>query len=287
MHDENKTGLPESQEKLEMGDWRANLKRPNIEFPRKYLPSRVDLQNWEQLEKYLTELNNRQIPDLNSLEKWMEDYSEFSNVVGEEESRLYIDMTCFTNDKEKEKAYLHYIEEIEPKMAPYSDKLNRKIDSHPETQNLPKEEYSRWLQSIKVRLELFDKKNIPLQTRIGKLSQQYQKIVGDMTVEWNGETKTLSQMSIHLRNPDRSIREKAWRLIAERRLQDKKNIDEIFDEMFSLRQQVAKNLGIKNYVEYSFKNYLRDYTPEACLQFGKTMERKVMALVTQRRNQIQ
>src|SRR5690606_23442440 len=145
------------------------------------------------------------------------------------------------------KAYLDFVENVEPAMAPVIDELNKKALAHPDARNLPYSGYGKWLEALGVSVELFTDANIPLHTEISKLAQAYQKISGEMTVDWDGETKTLSQLSPFLQAADRSVREKAWMKSAERRYRDKQKLDDLFDELFVLRNQVARNLGLRDF----------------------------------------
>src|SRR5690606_26115608 len=106
----------------------------------------------------------------------------------------------------------------------------------------------------------YREENIPLYTDLAKLSNEYQKITGSQTVEWEGETKTLSQLSPILQEPDRARREKAWRAIAGRRLQDRDALDALYDRMLALRKRIAANAGL-DFVDYTFRGNLRDYAP--------------------------
>ncbi len=260
-------------------DWQRRVPRPSVEFPRKYLPSGMNLSDWHALEPYLGELRDRRIADKQDLLHWIADYAEFSSVVGEESSRQYIAMTCDTRDEAKEKAYLHFVEEIEPKLAPELDALNQKLIDHPLSQALPDDLYGKWRQSLTTSVRLFHPKNVPLQTKISKLSQEYQKISGEMTVDWDGESKTLSQLAPYLQSSERSVREKAWRKGAERRSADKDKLDDIFDEMLALRSEKARHLGLPGYIDFAFQSYLRtDYGSEDCLAFHKGVETAVVPL---------
>jgi oligoendopeptidase F len=257
--------------------WMEKVPRPSPEFPRRYLAKDADLSGWEGIKPYLEELRGRVLPDRDSLLQWIRDFSELADAVHEESSRLYIGMTCFTKDEEKQKAYLRFVETVEPAMAPVIDELNRKAIAHPDSASLPKEEYGKWLESLRTSVELFHDRNIPLHTEITKLSQAYQQICGEMTVDWNGETKTLSQLTPFLQSADRGLREKAWMKMAERRLKERQRLDDLFDELFVLRNQVARTLGLKDYVAYAFKaNQRTDYSPEDCLQFHRSVEKAVV-----------
>jgi oligoendopeptidase F len=257
--------------------WTRKVPRPSPDYPRQYLDARADLSDWAGIKPYLEELRGRSLPDRPALLKWIRDYSELADAVAEEGSRLYIAMTCFTQDEAKQKAYIRFVETVEPAMAPVVDELNRKAIAHPDAATLPKEEYGKWLESLRTSVELFHERNIPLNTEITKLAQAYQQICGEMTVDWDGETKTLSQLSPFLQSADRAVREKAWRKSAERRYRDRQRLDELFDELFVLRNQVARTLGLKDYVEYAFKAYHRtDYTPADCFEFHRSVENAVV-----------
>ncbi len=259
--------------------WIAKVPRPSPEFPRVYIANDADLSSWLGIKPYLIELCDRPLPDQKALLKWIQDYAELGDSVHEESSRLYIAMTCFTQEEEKQKAYLNFVETVEPEMAPVVDLLNRKAVAHPESKTLPKEEYGLWLDSLRVSIELFHDSNIPLHTEISKLAQEYQQICGEMTVDWDGQIKTLSQLSPFLQSNDRSIREKAWMKLAERRLKDRQKLDDLFDELFVLRNQTARNLGLKDFIDYSFKsNHRSDYGVKDCTEFHTSIEKAVVPI---------
>src|SRR5947209_1341401 len=84
--------------------WLTKVPRPSAEFPRSFIAADADLSNWAGIQPYLEELNRRALPDRESLLKWIRDYAELGDAVHEEGSRLYIGMTCFTQDEAKQKA---------------------------------------------------------------------------------------------------------------------------------------------------------------------------------------
>ncbi len=255
-------------------DWRKTAKRPSPQYPRKFVPNDLDLGDWEAQKPLWEELKSRELPDAAALKKWIADWSELSDAVGEESARRYVEMTCDTQDKEVEARYLHFVEKIEPELAPVNDALNRKLAAHPDAAKLP-EDHAKWLESVKTGIELYREENIPLFTELARLSNEYQKITGSQTVEWEGETKTLSQLSVVLQEPDRARREKAWRLIAERRLQDRDTLESLYDKMRALRGRIAKNAGL-DFITYTFRGNLRDYSPSDCFAFHAAVEKAVV-----------
>lgn len=129
-------------------------------------------------------------------------------------------------------------------------------------------------------IELFREENIPLFTEEQALIREYYKVTGSMTVEWEGEEKTLPQMTKYLKSSDREVRERAWQAVHERRLRDKAELDRIMDELVKLRHKIAGNAGLANYRDFMFKEYERfDYTPNDCSEFHDAVEKYVVPVV--------
>ena len=111
--------------------------------------------------------------------------------------------------------------EIQPKIQPYADALNKKLVNSPFINELETGKYFTYLRSVKKNIELFREENIPLQAELAVLQQQYGVITGKMMIEVNGQEYTLQQAAKFLESHDRKLREEVYRKINERRLQDK------------------------------------------------------------------
>lgn len=95
-----------------------------------------------------------------------------------------------------------------------------------------------------------------------------------MTCEYQGKEQTLQQLARYVEEPDRKVREEAWRLGADRFLQDAEALDKLYEKMVALRHQIATNAGCQDFREYAFKAMERfDYTPQDCLAFHDAIER--------------
>jgi oligoendopeptidase F len=152
-------------------------------LPRKFLPEEFTITNWENLQPYLEELLNRPINSDNDLEKWIGDMSELEAVISEDASWRQIRMTCDTENKELEKAFEFFVMEIQPKIQPYADKLNRKLVESEYTKALDQQQYFTYLRNVKKSIDLFREENIPLQAETAVMAQQYGVITGKMSVE--------------------------------------------------------------------------------------------------------
>ena len=250
--------------------------------PRRFVPAQINLGDWEQIAPLLVRLEDAapKCATLGAFEQWLLDAGELSAALDEESSRRYITMTCHTDDPAAEKSYLDFVENIEPELKPKQFQLAQLYLQHPLRPALLAEKKARYEvfdRNTQLHVELFREENVPLETEESKLSQQYQKLAGSLTVNFRGEEKTLVQMGRYFEEPDRALREEAWMLVAKRRLQEAEKFEEYFEGLMNLRERIAKNAGFKNYLEYAFRARGRfDYTPEDCLRFHEAIEREVM-----------
>jgi oligoendopeptidase F len=249
---------------------------------RRFVPAGTDLGDWSQLAPLFAALEERagQCATAAQLEDWLLDWSELNAALDEEGSRRYIAMTCHTDSPEAEAAYLHFLEKIEPEVKPRQFKLAQLYVAHPAGPRLPRPRYAVFDRDTKVQVELFRPENVPLETEEAKQSQQYQKLSGSLTVQFQGKEQTLVQMGRYLEEPERGLRQQAWQLVAERRLQEAEEFEAIFDKLVALRQQIARNAGFDNYRDYAFRRMGRfDYTPADCERFHQAVEVELMPVV--------
>lgn len=245
-----------------------------------YLPKDFVLTDWASLEPYFKELSDRPIEDALGLEKWLKDLSELEAFISEDACWRQIKMTCDTTDKSLEEAFNFFCMEIQPKMQPYADALNKKLMACPFTQSLDKDTYFTYLRAVQKSIDLFRTENIAIQAELSVMQQQYGAIAGKMTITHEGQEYTLQQAAQFLESEDRSIRESVYRKIQERRLEDKIAMHDLFSSLIQKRHQVAVNAGFENYRDYKFVELGRfDYTKEDCYQFHEAVKLHVLPLI--------
>jgi oligoendopeptidase F len=253
---------------------------PRRTFPRRFVPADADMGEWAQIEPLFREILDREIDSAQALERWLEDANELEAAVWEEGSRRYVAMTQQTDDPQREQAYLYYVREIRPRLEPLNFELKKKYLATPHRHTLARDRYFVFDRDVANDVELFREENIPLRVQEAELQQQYQKITGGMTVNYRGEERTLQQMAKFLEEPDRSVRQEAWELITHRRLRDREAIEGVFEQLFPLRQRMARNAGFANYRDYAFRAKGRwDYTPEDCERFHAAVADHIVPVV--------
>jgi len=246
---------------------------------RNYLSKNFTINVWADLEPIYTELLNRKISSAPELEKWMLDVNELEAAVSENFAWRYIKMSCDTENETLNKSYEFFVTEIEPKIAPLTDKLNKKLISPPAVNELDQKKYFTYLRSIKNSIELFRQENVELQSQLATKSQQYASITGKQTINYEGKELTLQQASLYFKNPDRKIREEVYRLIQKRKKQDEDALNKLFEELLQLRHKIAVNAGFKNYRDYKFKELGRfDYNVNDCKNFHASVKKYFVPL---------
>ncbi|MBX3355708.1 MAG: M3 family oligoendopeptidase [Phycisphaeraceae bacterium] len=238
-----------------------------------FVPAGLDATHWESLEPLYRSLLERPLRCAGCLEQLILDRSELDAFASEAEANAYIRMTCFTDDAEAKARFLQFIEKVDPQLKKVGFELDRRIAESPFAKDLNQARYGVLLRALRQSVRLFRAENIPIETELTKLDQQYSEINGAMTVEFEGREQTMPQMARYLEVTDRSVREGSWRATAERRLRDADRISVIYDQMIKLRSQLARNAGFDNFRDYQHQRLHRfDYTPADCETFHTAVE---------------
>ncbi len=242
---------------------------------------------WENIKPYFEHLLHRKIESKPDLLQWFKDRSEINAVLEEEFAWRYIRMNIDTTNKQLQESFQFFVENINPKIAPFENQLNQKLFESDFKKELTEDGFPILLRSVANEIELFREDNIPIFSKLESESQKYGAISAEMSVTYKGEEFTLQAAAKYLKNTDRKIREEVYLLIQNRRFEDVKKLDALFDKLIELRQKVANNVNFDNYRDYKFKAMGRfDYTIEDCQAFHSSIKSNLVPLldeVTNRR----
>lgn len=247
---------------------------------RTFVPEDINWDNWEEVKPLLEDLVNRPITSLEDLKKWLHDRSEMEAVVAENVGRRYISMTVDTTNEAAAKSYEYFVTEINPKISPYDDKLNRKLNDCDLKNKLTHSSYKIYFRGIASAIDIYRDENNELAAKDAQLGQKYGAISGKQSINYKGEEITMQKAGTYLKSTDREERKEVFELVAERRLKDAKEMDEILTEMVAIRTQMGKNAGFSNYRDYKFKAMGRfDYSVQDCFNFHESIEREIVPIV--------
>jgi len=242
---------------------------PNLPFP-------VDSTNWDVFQARYDQIMSTSL-DSDNIHQWLSEWSRLGRVIDEFGSITYIESTLDTADAQKEQAFLNFVENIEPGYRRADQALKERLLAFVASDKELGEDMELPMARMRNQAELFREENIPLMTELAKLGNEYDKITGDLKADWDGEEKNLYQLKSLLLDRDRAVRERAWRATMALWLGKRELLNELYNKMLSLRDQIARNAGFPDYRAYAYKAYNRfDYTPEDSIRFQNAIETVVV-----------
>ena len=249
------------------------------------LPTSIDEINprqWETFAPYFEALQQYPLTPETS-DTWLENWSQISEVLTEAFHATYIAKSIDTSDSEKEAAFLDMLDQVMPQAQVADQALKERllefINDNTATFD---DDMALVIRNMKNAADLFCDANVPLLTELAKLSNEYDKLTGALKTDWDGEEKNLSQLTVFLQDKDRTVRERAWKTSMALWLNCRQQLNTLYSNMISIRQQVAANAGLPDYRAYAFREKGRfDYTPNDCFIFHDAIA-SVVVPATQR-----
>jgi oligoendopeptidase F len=246
---------------------------------RHFVAQELRIQSWADLAPYFEQLDQADLARLDQLNQWLLQRSELESVLDEDMAWRYIRMTCDTESTEKREAYQFFINEIFPQLAPFDDRLNRRLLASAAIDQKQEPAFLLYRKRVEAAIRLYREENVPLQAKQKQLESEYGAMVGAMSIHYQGKEYTLPQAGMLLKSADRAEREAVWLLISDRRAADRDKLEQLFSELIQLRHQIARNAGFDHYRDYRFLELGRfDYTAEDCQQFHQAIRKLVVPL---------
>lgn len=246
----------------------------------KYFPEGFKIEKWKDLETVLKEMIDEKISSAEDLSALVEKVGELTDILEEIGAWKMIKVTQFADNEEFAKEQENFYESIAAPASPYFFRIEKKIAGNEFFAALPPERYAHLGKILRNDIDLFREENVPLFVKENTLVNKYSEIYSQLTVQFEGEEKTLKEMDIVLKDDVRECREKAWRLVAEKMLEKREEFERLFDDLKALRIQIAANAGFKNYRDYSHKVHGRfDYEPDDIYKFHKNVEKVVLPVI--------
>jgi len=254
----------------------------HIEKPKRtFVAQDCVVQYWDSLKNYFESLESRVVKDKNSAERWLADRSELDAFLEEDLAWRYIHMSIDTNDKARVDAYTAFVSEIQPKIAPFEDLLNRKMVANPHIMKMSEDPaYAIYFRSLEAALSIFREENVPIEAYLNEKAQEFGSISAAQTIDHDGKTLTMQQASQFLKDPIEEIRAVVYIKMVDRRRQDIGKLNDLYSDLIKKRNQLALNAGFENFRDYKFVSMGRfDYTKEDCFAFHEAIKKEVVPLV--------
>ncbi|MHB8613063.1 MAG: M3 family oligoendopeptidase [Candidatus Dormibacteraceae bacterium] len=230
---------------------------------------------WEDVAPFYEALATSPL-DRTNVEAWLAHWSQFESLLSEASALASFAYSCDTADLAREAAQLRFGTQISPKAREQRVRLQERLVGL----DYVRPGLETTVQRFRNQMRLFAAANVPLFGELSKLETEWSKVNGAMTVEWDGDQKTPAQLLPFLESTDRAVRERAFKLRARPYIDQRQLLADIFDRMYDLRQQVARNAGFENFRDFTHLEKNRfDYTPDDCMRFHEAVEAAVMPAV--------
>ena len=163
----------------------------------------------------------------------------------------YVRNTLDTRDEFYEKE-VDYLDEAGPLLEQADVAFNEAVAGSRFRPELEKEFGKQLFVGIDLQKKLFCEENIPLRQRESRLTNEYQKIMATAEIPFDGKTLNLYGVQKYFENPDREVRRAAVRAYSKFYQDNEPRLEEIWDELIRIRNQIGKNLGYENYIPVGY-----------------------------------
>ncbi len=177
-------------------------------------------------------------------------------------------------------AEMNFMDEVSPELQNFVNEFNKLVYASPFKPELVNVFGQHYFNQLEVSLQSFDEKIIPLLQEENKLNSKYSKVVASAQIEFDGGVYNLSQMSPFTQSKDRETRHRAQLKISEFFESKEAELDDIYDQLVSVRNQAAQALGYANFVELGYKRLGRtDYGSKEVKAYREQIKRDVVPFV--------
>ena len=163
----------------------------------------------------------------------------------------YVRNTLDTRDEFYEKE-VEYLDEAGPLLEQADVAFNEAVAGSRFRPELEKEFGKQLFVGIDLQKKLFCEENIPLRQRESRLTNEYQKIMATAEIPFDGKILNLYGVQKYFENPDREVRRAAVRAYSKFYQNNEPRLEEIWDELIRIRNQIGKNLGYENYIPVGY-----------------------------------
>ena len=161
--------------------------------------------------------------------------------------RHTLDTTDTYYEKEDE-----YINNTIPTVMPKFLAFDAAVMNSPFRDDIEKEYGKQYFAQKELNRKTFCEANIPLMQQEAKLTNEYQKIMATAAIEFEGQTLNLYGVQKYFEHEDREVRRAAVRAYSDFYHSNEKRLEEIWEELITIRNQMGKNLGYANFIPVGY-----------------------------------
>ncbi len=170
---------------------------------------------------------------------------------------------------DKEEAFWN---EKAPELQEYGQNYTLALLSSPYRADFEKEYGSIMFVNAEIELKTFSPEIIPELQKENELTSEYEKLLANAKVPFEGKEYTLAQMAPFKNAPDDSRRLSAWKAEGKWYKDNQEKLDEIYDKLVHLRDEMGRKLGYDGYTQLGYYRMCRNcYTKEDIEKFREAV----------------
>ena len=170
-----------------------------------------------------------------------------------------------------------WLNETLPTIMPYMIQYNAAIEESPYRPYIEEKLGKQYFVEMDLQKKTFCDENIPLMQQEAKLTDEYQSIMAQCQVEFMGEKRNLYGLQKFFEHDDREVRRAAFRAYSDFYHGHEERLEEIWDELIKIRNQMGRNLGFENFIPVGYMNQGRtDYGKEEVASFREQVRKELV-----------
>ncbi|MBQ3552404.1 MAG: M3 family oligoendopeptidase [Clostridia bacterium] len=187
-------------------------------------------------------------------------FSKWHHALTEVETYISIALVRHTIDTEDSfyTAEQDYLDESMPIFTEASQNILLALNNSPFKQQFIDKYGYLLFKNIEIELKSFSPIIAEELAAENKLSSEYDKLIASAQIDFEGEKRTLSQLSPFKQSANDEQRNAAWQADGSFYTANAQRLDEIYDEMTKLRDKMARKMGYSNYIELGYYRMSRN-----------------------------
>ena len=226
------------------------------------------------LEKLLQEI--KECGSINTASVAIKHWNKFMDELSTEISVIYARYTLDSRNKAYKRA-MQVVDELTPLIAKYEVEYHKAIVKARYKKDLENKYGKYYLKKMEVSLKAFDEKIINEKIEENKLSTRYGEIMGTAQIPFRGEVLNISQIGKYMQDNDRNTRKEAAQAFDKWLGEHDEELGQIYSDLVNIRNEMAKKLGYKNFVELGYHRMGRtDYTAKEVKKYREQLHQFVV-----------
>ena len=223
-----------------MDNWKfgdLEYKRPDFDAATKFMEA--------QIEKIKNAAN------FDEVIKVIEETDKYSMELMDNATIVSIRHTLDTKDKFYEEEN-EWIDQKFPEFAPISVAYGEALATCKFRPEIEAKYGKMFFVNIDLQKKSFCEENIPLMQQEALLEDEYQKIMAGCEIDFDGQKLNLYGIMKYFEHDDRNVRKAAFKAYSDFYHSNEPRLEEIWDELIKVRNQMGKNLGFENFIPLGY-----------------------------------